>query len=72
MLCQRCVIPGKLTKCCCAGVLIVAETTTGCLVAASGIGERGVQAEDVAGKACDELIEVIESGACVDQWYTFC
>ena len=49
-------------------MLIVAEATTGCLVAASGIGERGVQAEDVAGKACDELIEVIESGACVDQW----
>ena len=51
-----------------AGVLVVAETTTGCLLAASGIGERGVQAEDVAAKACDELIEVIESGACVDQW----
>lgn len=51
-----------------AGLLVVAETTTGCLLAASGIGERGVQAEDVAAKACDELIEVVESGACVDQW----
>ena len=50
------------------GLLIVVETSTGCLLGASGIGERGVQAEQVAGTAADELIEVIESGACVDQW----
>ena len=59
---------GAVRFCSGAGVLIVAETTTGCLLAASGIGERGVQAEEVAAKACDELLEVIESGACVDQW----
>lgn len=50
------------------GILIVGETTTGCLLGASGIGERGVSAEQVAATAADELIEAIESGACVDQW----
>ena len=50
------------------GILMLAETTTGCLLGASGIGERGVSAEQVAGAAADELIAAVESGACVDQW----
>ncbi len=47
---------------------MVAETSTGCLLGASGIGERGVQAEQIANTAADELIEAVCSGACVDQW----
>lgn len=50
------------------GILMVAETSTGCLLGASGIGERGVQAEQIASTAADELVEAIHSGACVDQW----
>ena len=50
------------------GIVVVAETSTGCLLGASGIGERGVQAEQIANTAADELIEAIYSGACVDQW----
>ena len=51
------------------GIVMVAETSTGCLLGASGIGERGVQAEQVANTATDELIEAVSSGACVDTWY---
>ncbi|KAL3157661.1 hypothetical protein ABBQ32_012103 [Trebouxia sp. C0010 RCD-2024] len=50
------------------GILMVAETSTGCLLGASGIGERGVQAEQIATTAADELVQAICSGACVDQW----
>lgn len=50
------------------GIVMVAETSTGCLLGASGIGERGVQAEQIANTAADELIDAICSGACVDQW----
>lgn len=50
------------------GILMVAETSTGCLLGASGIGERGVQAEQIATTAADELVEAVGSGACVDQW----
>ncbi|DBA82643.1 TPA: hypothetical protein ACH3X1_006890 [Trebouxia sp. C0004] len=50
------------------GIVMVAETSTGCLLGASGIGERGVQAEQIANTAANELIEDIYSGACVDQW----
>ena len=50
------------------GIIVVAETSTGCLLGASGIGERGVPAEQIACKAADELVEAVYSGACVDQW----
>ena len=50
------------------GIIMVAETSTGCLLGASGIGERGVPAEHIAGTAADELIDAVSSGACVDQW----
>lgn len=47
---------------------MVAETSTRCLLGASGIGERGVQAEQIATTAADELLKAIGSGACVDEW----
>ena len=50
------------------GIIVVAETSAGCLLGASGIGERGVQAEQIATGAADELVEAACSGACVDQW----
>lgn len=50
------------------GIVMVAETSTGCLLGASGIGERGVQAEQIAITAADELVHAVCSGACVDQW----
>lgn len=53
------------------GIIIVAETSTGCLLGASGVGERGVQAEQIGSTAADELIEAVCSGACVDHWWDF-
>ena len=53
------------------GITIVAETSTSCLLGASGVGERGVQAEQIGSTAADELIEAVSSGACVDHWWDF-
>ncbi|KAK9811681.1 hypothetical protein WJX72_008299 [[Myrmecia] bisecta] len=51
-----------------AGLLIVAETAGGCVLGAAGIGERGVSGLATASIAAREMLDVLESGACVDQW----
>ncbi|KAL4536368.1 hypothetical protein Ndes2526A_g05897 [Nannochloris sp. 'desiccata'] len=49
------------------GIILVAKSSTGCLLGATGLGERGVSAEDVARGAADELMDLIfNSEACVD------
>jgi len=49
------------------GIILVATSSTGCLLGASGLGERGISAEDVAQGAADELMDLIlNSKACVD------
>ncbi|PNW88984.1 hypothetical protein CHLRE_01g053288v5 [Chlamydomonas reinhardtii] len=50
------------------GVLVYADTDTGCRLGASAKGERGVPAEEVGERAAAELAEALEAGACVDQW----
>lgn len=50
------------------GIIVVAESTTGCLLAGSAIGERGVPAEEVAKQATSTLIEDLDSNSCVDQY----
>ncbi|KAK9834892.1 hypothetical protein WJX81_006902 [Elliptochloris bilobata] len=50
------------------GCLLVASTSTGCLLGSSGVGERGVRAEDVGSTAARALAEDIACGACVDRW----
>jgi RNA 3'-terminal phosphate cyclase (ATP) len=50
------------------GLLLVARTSTACLLAASGRGERGVTAEAVGSTAAAALLEALHSGACVDDW----
>lgn len=47
---------------------MVAETTTGCLLAGSASGKKGVPAEDVAKEALYSLIEDLDHQACVDQY----
>lgn len=49
-------------------ILLVAETTTGCLLGGSSVGAKGQRAEDVAVSAADELIRYLEEGGCVDQY----
>lgn len=49
-------------------ILLVAQTSTGCLFGASAIAERGVTAEAVGAMAARDLLEELHSGAAVDQW----
>ncbi|XP_049788249.1 RNA 3'-terminal phosphate cyclase [Schistocerca cancellata] len=49
-----------------SGINIVAETTTGCILGASGLGKRDVRPEQVGKQAADDLISTVETGACVD------
>ncbi|GIL60531.1 hypothetical protein Vafri_15083 [Volvox africanus] len=50
------------------GVLVFADTDTGCRLGASAKGERGVPAEAIGERAAAELTEALTSGTCVDQW----
>ncbi|CAF0847310.1 unnamed protein product [Brachionus calyciflorus] len=50
------------------GIIILAETTTGCVLAGSALGSKGVLAENVAKEAVEYLMQDIDSEACVDQY----
>ncbi|KAJ8974672.1 hypothetical protein NQ317_018510 [Molorchus minor] len=50
----------------CAGIIVVAETDTHCILGASAIGNRDEFSEDTGKRAAEELLKVVESGACVD------
>lgn len=50
------------------GIIVMAETSTGCLLGGSAPGEKGVQAEEVAKRAVSTLIEDLEAQSCVDQY----
>jgi RNA 3'-terminal phosphate cyclase (ATP) len=51
-----------------AGITLVAETDTGCLLGASALGERGVSAEEVGTRCGRALAVALASGACVDEY----
>ena len=51
-----------------SGILIVATTTTGCLLAGSSIGKPKKRPEQVAVDAANELVATLEDGGCVDEW----
>jgi RNA 3'-terminal phosphate cyclase (ATP) len=50
------------------GILLVAKTSTGCILGASGIGSRNVPLPHTARQASIELIDILQSGACVDDY----
>ncbi|GFR48196.1 hypothetical protein Agub_g10013, partial [Astrephomene gubernaculifera] len=50
------------------GVVLFADTDTGCRLGASAKGERGMPAEEVGERGAAELAEALSSGTCVDQW----
>jgi RNA 3'-terminal phosphate cyclase (ATP) len=50
------------------GIIVIAETTTGCLIAGSALGKKGVPAEQVGLEAVDSLLEDLKCEACVDQY----
>lgn len=49
-------------------LVLVAETSTGCLLGASALAERGVAAEALGAMAARDLLEELRSGAAVDSW----
>ncbi|RZC42207.1 RNA 3'-terminal phosphate cyclase [Asbolus verrucosus] len=50
----------------CSGVILVAETSTGCILGGSALGKRNESAEETGKRAAQELAKAIEEGACVD------
>lgn len=51
-----------------SGIVLWAETDTGCVLGGSGLGSKGTGAASVGREAADELIKAIEGGGCVDEY----
>lgn len=51
-----------------SGILIVAETSTGCLLAGSALGDRKKRSKETGQEAAIELLETLKDGGCVDEW----
>ncbi|CAF3605311.1 unnamed protein product [Rotaria sp. Silwood1] len=51
-----------------SGIMIGAETTTGCLLAANALGKRDISASDVGIQATEELLKDLSHEACVDRY----
>ncbi|CAK8681373.1 RNA 3'-terminal phosphate cyclase-like [Clavelina lepadiformis] len=50
------------------GILVVAETTTGCRLSGSALGRKGIQAEQVGADAAEMLKRNLSYGCCVDEF----
>ncbi|XP_012886891.1 PREDICTED: RNA 3'-terminal phosphate cyclase isoform X2 [Dipodomys ordii] len=51
-----------------SGIIIVAETSTGCLFAGSALGKRGVNADKVGIEAAEVLLANLRHGGTVDEY----
>ena len=51
-----------------SGIVLWAETDTGCVLGGSGLGSKGVDPATVGRDAADELIKAIKGGGCVDEY----
>ncbi|KAM4720706.1 RNA 3'-terminal phosphate cyclase isoform 1-T2 [Rhinophrynus dorsalis] len=51
-----------------SGIIIVAETSTGCIYAGSALGKRGVTADRVGMEAAEILLRNLRHGGCVDEY----
>lgn len=50
-----------------AGMLLVAHTTSGCILAGSGQVDKGVKVHEIGKKAAEELLRAVTTGVCVDE-----
>ncbi|XP_077981104.1 RNA 3'-terminal phosphate cyclase-like [Glandiceps talaboti] len=50
------------------GIIVVAETSTGCRLAGTALGKRGVPAQQVGQDAADMLVRNLQHGGCVDEY----
>ncbi|NP_001086034.2 RNA 3'-terminal phosphate cyclase [Xenopus laevis] len=51
-----------------SGIIIVAETSTGCLFAGSALGKKGVTTDRVGMEAAEILLRNLRHGGCVDEY----
>lgn len=51
-----------------SGIMLMAETSTGCVLGGSGLGSRDVKAEVVGRQAAEELLRNLDHGGCVDDY----
>ncbi|XP_038069258.1 RNA 3'-terminal phosphate cyclase-like [Patiria miniata] len=50
------------------GIIVVADTSTGCKLAGSTLGKKGVPAEQVGKEAAEMLLRNLDHGGCVDEY----
>jgi RNA 3'-terminal phosphate cyclase (ATP) len=51
-----------------SGIVLWAQTETGCIIGGSAIGQKGVEAEDIGREAAEELVRNLRHGGCVDEY----
>jgi len=51
-----------------SGIVIVAKTSTGCILGGSALGSPKVSPQDTGIKCAEELLEAVECGGCVDKY----
>ena len=51
-----------------SGIILIAETTTGCILGGSGLGDRKIKPQKTGVECAKELMSAIHSGGCVDGW----
>ncbi|CAN9500839.1 unnamed protein product [Ophioblennius macclurei] len=51
-----------------SGIIVVAETSSGCLLAGSALGKRGVSPDQVGVAAAESLLSNLQHGGCVDDF----
>lgn len=51
-----------------AGILLIAVTSNRHRLGAAAVAERGRSAEEIGQQTATELLEDLQTGACVDRW----
>jgi len=51
-----------------SGILIIAKTSTSCLLAGSALGSFKTNAKEIGKEAANELAKNLSDGGCVDEW----
>eukprot|EP00092_Neocalanus_flemingeri_P019123 GFUD01020714.1.p1 GENE.GFUD01020714.1~~GFUD01020714.1.p1 ORF type:complete len:405 (+),score=120.76 GFUD01020714.1:115-1329(+) len=51
-----------------SGIVLVAKTSTGCILGGSALGAPRISPEETGMKAAEELLEAVECGGCVDKY----
>ncbi|KAG8780597.1 hypothetical protein FRC16_003091 [Serendipita sp. 398] len=51
-----------------SGIVLWAETETGCILGASAVGKKGMDFDEVGREAAEELAQNLKQGGCVDEY----